>query len=178
MQKKDAYRLCTFLLIIACIFGNAAFAQTFDKGFELVSGTLPALTQDVNADGTKESFKVDDTGGYSTGNLPPFALWGGGQGGYLVHSQFNAHSGSNFLLVSGDDNCFGLLSSCTFQASKTYTIKFWAAAWSESGAVSLSPTLDMFISGLGSKIWVVGTSQGQSIVNSFYSGATSGTQAG
>ncbi len=169
-----------FFVLSHFIMPLASIAQTFDKGFELVSGSLPTLTDDMNNDGTNDSYKVSDTGGYTaSSNLSPFAVWGNGQGGYLVNSQFNAHSGSNFLMLSGDDNCFGLLSACSFSDAKTYKITFWAAAWAPSGTTgSLSPSLDIKREpGVSNTMWVVGTTQGQSIVNSYYSGATTGSEA-
>ena len=127
--QKWIRHLCVVCVFLATAW-SAQAAPLYDKSFELISGTPVAQTHNLDNSGGNESTLITDTGGpTSSPVIPPFAVWGNGSDvGYLVNG-LNAHSGSNFVLLTGHDLCAGMLTACPMVAGKTYRFSFYAAAW-------------------------------------------------
>ncbi|MEM9722811.1 MAG: T9SS type A sorting domain-containing protein [Bacteroidota bacterium] len=146
---------------------------TFDLGFELISGSLPAFTDDLNGDLSDESVEIPDVG--STGAsaiIPPFGLWGGGSKlAYLVNG-LDAHGGDNFVLIEDSDNCLGLRTHHDLTAGTEVELCFWAAAWDPNQGLNTSVTARIAIEFYNTNTtrWLVyGHPTDESLINSYYS---------
>jgi hypothetical protein len=149
-------------------------AQTFDTGFELTSGFLPTLTLDLGGPAGSESFDAKTVG------LTPFNFSGTGTASLVTG--LNAQSGSNFLLLTGQDMCLGFDNATTpLAANQQYEVCFWAAAWdytaqssTEAGKsvnVQVTPTVDIY-DGAKGKTWVNGNANTATPFAGKYNGGT------
>ncbi|MEZ5330065.1 MAG: PEP-CTERM sorting domain-containing protein [Verrucomicrobiales bacterium] len=160
-------------LITTTVASCAAFlsiadsnAQTFDSSFELTSGSLPTLTLDLGGPAGNESFDAKTVG------LAPFNFSGTGEANLVTG--LNAHSGSNFLLLTGQDMCLGF--NQILVADQQYEVCFYAAAWDYTAAtketVTVTPVVDIFNGGTPGHTWVNGNANTGTVFPGSYTGGT------
>ena len=146
-------------------------AVTLDLDFEVATGTLPALDSDITGDGNDESILLPDVGGSGQSSvLPPFGIWGGGQGGYLV-TDLDASSGSNFFYFEGVDNCLNTRGLHDLEANITYEICFDIAALDPDAALNTNLTNYLTVEAQNpntGRYAIIGHPDNESVINGVY----------